>query len=98
MFARDLLNKTLGTSSLSLADLRHIQAMLDELETAVRARAKRFSVKSKRSTYQDNDAFNTWAKMLLWSMGDQYWWFLDSPLLNRALNQAWNDAQPRYVD
>jgi hypothetical protein len=69
VFARKLLNRIFGTESLNLDDLKETQAELESLESEMHARVRRIPMTTDEPSYQNNDGFNTWAKLLLWSMG-----------------------------
>lgn len=72
VFTRALLNRIFGTKSLNLEDLRQNQAELEALESEMRTRVQRIPMTTDDPSYQNNDGFNIWAKMLLWSMGGMF--------------------------
>ncbi|KUJ13630.1 uncharacterized protein LY89DRAFT_785273 [Mollisia scopiformis] len=74
-------------SSISSRDINDLKDELVKLESFLFQQVKRIPSDTENSTYEDNENFNSWAKVLLSALGSKNWWFLHSPILHRALSQ-----------
>ncbi|KAF2811337.1 uncharacterized protein BDZ99DRAFT_273857 [Mytilinidion resinicola] len=97
LFARELLNKTFGPKPMTSDDLKSTQQELERFQERILKTAKRITISTATEAYENNNELNAWAKLVLWAMGDRYWWYMHSPVLNRAISRAWSNLLPRVI-
>lgn len=95
MFVRKLLDKAFHQEQMTMTDMISARNDLQLLRRDMRDRSRRISTKEPIDTYENNYRFNTWARIILVTLGDKNWWFLYTPLLHRSITQAWHNLIPK---
>lgn len=67
-------------------DIKAMETELRKLEQTMLACVQRIPHETQNSTYEDNETFNRWSRILLSALGDKNWWFMYCPFLRRIID------------